>query len=271
DQMEALKTKSKCFPTHKENRMENEGNVKAARESFLHTKNKILYQLVKQRFFWMNDYIPENAKNVIELGCGAGLSKQFIKNKNLLLTDVLENEWVDKYEDALNLDYSENSLDVILCSHMIHHIANPASFFDRITKYLCRGGVIIIQDIYTSWIMKTILRIMRHEGYDDFAEVFDRNAICNEPNDPWSANCSIPKLIFSDKEKFEKEFPELEIIKYEKNECFMFLLSGGVIAKTHSIPVGKLGVKLIAFIDKILIKLFPSIFTCGVSVVLQKR
>ena len=119
--------------------------------------------------------------------------------------------------------------------------------------------------------MKTVLRIMRHEGWSDFADVFDRTAICNEPGDPWSANCSIPKLLFSDKEKFEKEFPNLEMIKFERNECFMFLLSGGVIAKTWSLPVGKLGVKIISFIDKLLIKLFPSVFTCGVSVVLRKK
>ena len=263
--------KSKYFPTHTQNRMKNEGNVKAARESFLHTKNKVLYQLIKQRFSWMNDYIPENAENVIELGCGAGLSKQFITNRNLLLTDVLDNEWVDKYEDALNIDYPDGSLDVIVCSHMIHHIANPAQFFDKTENKLKRGGVIIIQDIYTSWIMKTVLRIMRHEGWSDFAEVFDRTAICNEPDDPWSANCSIPKLLFSDKERFEKEFPELEMIKFERNECFMFLMSGGVIAKTHSLPVGKLGVKLISVIDRFLIRLFPSVFTCGCSVVLQKR
>lgn len=264
--------KNKYFPARNQNRMKNEGNVKASRKSFMNTKNKILYQLIKQRFSWMNDYIPGSAKNIIELGCGAGLSKQFIHNENLILTDVLDNEWVDKYEDALNLDYPDNSLDVIICSHMIHHIANPARFLDSIAKHLTRGGgVLIIQDIYTSWIMKVVLRIMRHEGWSDFADVFNRNSICNEPDDPWSANCSIPKLLFSDKRQFEKEFSELQMIKYERNECFMFLLSGGVIAKTHSLPVGKIGVNIISVIDKILIKLFPSLFTCGISVVLQKR
>ena len=131
--------KTKYFPTHSQNRMKSEGNVKAARESFLHTKNKILYQLIKQRFSWMNDYIPENAENVIELGTGAGLSKQFITSKKLLLTDVLDNPWVDKYEDALNIDYPSGSLDAVICSHMIHHIANPAQFLDKIT-ILLNGG-----------------------------------------------------------------------------------------------------------------------------------
>ena len=259
------------FPSHNQNRMKNEGNIKAARESFLHTKNKLLFQLVKQRFIWMNNYIPSDAQQIIELGCGAGLSKLFIHNEKLILTDVINNDWVDKIEDALNLDYPPNSLDVIICSHMIHHIAKPAKFFDKISEILNSGGVIIIQDIYTSWIMKLVLRIMRHEGWSDYVDVFNRNMICNEPSDPWSANCSIPKLLFSDKVLFEKEFPNLELIRFSKNECFMFLLSGGVIAKTHYLPVGNLGVKLVSYIDRLLIKIFPSLFACGISVVLRKK
>lgn len=258
------------FPSHKENRMKDEGNVKAAREAFLKTKNKILFQLVKQRYSWMNDFIPDDVDHIIELGCGAGLSRQFINNKKLLLTDVIDNEWVDQNVDALNIDYPDDSLDVIICSHMIHHIATPAQFFDKTLKKLKLGGVIIIQDIWTSWIMKLVLRIMRHEGWSDIVNVFDRSSICNSPEDPWSANCSIPKLLFSDRSRFEDEFPDYEIIKFEKSECLMFLLSGGVISKTYSLPVGNVGVKMISVMDRFLVKAFPSIFTCGCSIVLKR-
>ena len=73
--------KNEYFPLPNENRMRNtiknngveQWDIKAARNSFLNTKNKFLYQLVKQRFSWMNDYIPDSAKNIIELGGGAGL------------------------------------------------------------------------------------------------------------------------------------------------------------------------------------------------------
>ena len=142
-----ISMKSKYFPLPSENRMGNKNDdgtvdwdIRAARESFLSTKNKILYQLVKQRYLWMNEFIPEVAQNIIELGCGAGLSKQFIINKNLLLTDVLDNEWVDRYVDALNIDYPDCSLDVLICSHMIHHLASPAQFFDKVLLKLTRGG-----------------------------------------------------------------------------------------------------------------------------------
>jgi len=141
--------KNTYFPVHKQNRMKNEGDVEAARRYFMTGKNRILYRLIEQRFFWMNQFIKDTDQNVIELGCGAGLSKQFIRNDNLIMTDIAEHAWVDKYMDALNLDYPDGNLDVIICSHMIHHISKPAVFFEHVGKKLKPGGRIIIQDIYT--------------------------------------------------------------------------------------------------------------------------
>ena len=265
--------KSKFFPKHNQNRKKNEGNVEAARAYFMTGKNRVLYHLVKQRYSWMNKYIKKSDKNIIELGCGAGLSKEFIHNENLKLTDVIDNDWVDMYMDALNMDCPDESLDVVICSHMIHHIANPASFLDKISdKLKCGGGRIIIQDIYTCSIMKAVLRIMRHEGWSDDIDIYDREAICNDQTDPWSANCSIPKLLFFDKrEKFEKEFPMYKMIYRKRGECLNFLLSGGVIAKTFHLPVGDKGVRIIQKIDKGLVRMAPSVFACGCSIVLQKK
>ena len=265
--------KNTYFPAHAENRMKNEGNVQAARDYFFSGKNRVLYHLLNQRFNWMNDYIKDSDKTIIELGCGAGLSKEFIKNKKLLLTDVTAHSWVDKYVDALNIDYPDSGIDVIICSHMIHHIANPAAFLDHVYKKLKPGGRLIIQDIYTCTLMKCALKIMRHEGWSDTVNIYDRTTVCNDPNDPWSANCSIPKLLFFNK-KFESEFPYFKILKKTKNECFLFFASGGVIAKTgippFPSPFGDMEAGILKLMDKILVKILPGIFACGCSIVLEK-
>lgn len=266
--------KNTYFPKHEKNRMRNEGDVVSAREYFLTGKNRILYHLLRQRFSWMNNYIRTTDQTVLELGCGAGLSKQFIKSKKLILTDVAKHEWVDQYVDALNIDYSDESIDVIVCSHMIHHLSNPASFLDHVYPKLKPGGRIIIQDIYTGTLMKTVLRIMRHEGWSDAINVFDRETICNDPSDPWSANCSVPRLLFfthSARGVFCDEFPAYRIIKRTRNECLLFLLSGGVIAKTFYIPMGDKCAAVIEKLDRFLVRLAPSVFACGCSVVLQKK
>lgn len=258
------------FPKHSENRMKNEGGVEAARNYFLTGQNRVLYHLVKERFTWMNKYIKADDKVVVELGCGAGLSKQFIETGNLILTDVAEYEWVDRYMDALNVDYPDGSMDVIICSHMLHHLANPAAFFDDISRKLRSGGRIIIQDIYVCTLMKMALRLMRHERWSESVNVFDREVVCNDPSDPWSANCAIPKLLFGG-DRFSKEFPQYRIIKRTRNECFLFFLSGGVIAKTFYLPLGDKGAEFIKKIDQILTKAFPSFFACGISVAIQKK
>lgn len=50
----------------------------------------------------------------------------------------------------------------------------------------------------------------------------------------------------------------------------MFFTSGGVIAKTHYLPVGDKGAEIIKKVDKALISLAPSFFACGCSVVLER-
>ena len=176
--------------------MKHEGDVVAAREYFISGKNRVLYHLIKQRFSWMNNFIKDSDEIIIELGCGAGLSKQFIQNDKFIMTDIAEHDWVDKYLDAMNIELPDSSVDVFICSHMIHHLSNPATFFDNLGKKLKPSGRVIIQDIYTCLLMKIVLRIMRHEGWSDSVNIFDRKAVCNDPSDAWSANCSIPKLLF---------------------------------------------------------------------------
>ena len=70
--------KKKTNFLQKNNFMRNEGNIIAAREYFFEKKNKNLYCLLKNRYGWMNDYINNNDE-VIELGSGPGLSKQFLR------------------------------------------------------------------------------------------------------------------------------------------------------------------------------------------------
>ena len=45
--------------------------------------------------------------------------------------------------DATDMNFNDNSIDVIIASHTIHHFHNPAKFF-RMPKVLRRGGRILI-------------------------------------------------------------------------------------------------------------------------------
>ena len=258
------------IPSHDANRMASEGDVAGARKAFIASRFNNLDVLLEQRFGWMRDHLkPDDV--IVEFGCGAGFSRLYLNHPGLILTDVLENEWVDRNADAMNPPFDPGSVDVIICSHMIHHMAKPVTFFAKVRSILRPGGRIIIQDLETSLMMRLMLYAMRHEGWSYDIDVFDENAVTNDPKDPWSANCAIPELLFRDSAEFERRVPGYKVTKNELNECTLFPLSGGVIAKT---PVPQLPRFLLAgfrALDKVLVKAAPGVFAVGRSVVLTKQ
>lgn len=257
------------FPKHSQNRMQLEGDLKKARKRFFNERPNNLLFLLEQRYMWMNEYIYDQ-QSIFELGCGAGLSKAFIVNENLRLTDVSNENWVDLYVNAMELPFPDNSVDILICSHMIHHLANPLRFFEGACRVLRPGGLILISEINTSLLMRFLLRVMRHEGWSYEVNIFDKNEIANDPSDPWSANCAIPEMLFKDSQSFEKALPQFRVIRNELTECLIFPLSGGVIARSPSITLSFSILRLIAKIDNFLIMIFPKLFALGRRVVLQK-
>lgn len=259
------------LPEHSQNRMGHVGDVLNAREVYLSGSNKNLQNLLKNRFTWMNDFLKSSDEG-IEFGAGIGASRDFITAKKFILTDYLDSEWLDmKQVNALDSGFDSSSFDFIVASNMIHHLAFPKVFFDECQRILRPGGKLIILEIHTSLLMRMILRLMKHEGFDETVNVFDASKSCNQPNDPWSANCSVPKLLFRSHQQFESECPDWQIIHDRKVEFFQFLNSGGVIAKTHYLPLNSFLLGLQNHLDKILCSIVPNLFALQQEIVLQKR
>ena len=147
------------FP-HEANRMKKEGDVSTARELFIKDRKNNLDFLLRKRFNWMNEYI-KSTKDIIEIGAGAGFSKFYIK-KNYILSDVLDNPWIDLKIDALKMDIKDASIDAIITSHSIHHFSKPSLFFKECERVLRPNGIILIQEINTSLMMRFLLKTMRH-------------------------------------------------------------------------------------------------------------
>jgi SAM-dependent methyltransferase len=258
------------IPDHSLNRMGHEGDVVNARKVYLSGSNKNLEHLLRNRFSWMNDFVS-TADRGVELGAGIGASRDFLNVESLLLTDFLDSDWLDKKNiDALNTGLDSGSFDFVVASNMIHHLAFPKNFFEECYRILKPGGKLIIQEIHSSLMMRTILRLMRHEGFDETINVFSHDKPCNLVNDPWSANCSVPKLLFSSHLNFERVFPDWRVIHDRKVEFFQFLNSGGVIAKTFYIPLSP---KILVFqdkVDRVLNSLLPDFFALQRQIVLEK-
>ena len=253
-----------------EKHMENSVNMQKARNDILSGKNMVLYELVRSRYMWMNQYIKDTDANIYEIGCGVGVSKKFLENPNVVLTDVLDNPWIDRYLDAMKLDMEDGSVDVFICCNVIHHFASPYQFFKEAERKLRKGGRIILFEPYTSLIMRMAQKILRLEGWNEYSDVFSPDEICNIEGEPWSANESIPKLLFRDKEKFEHVFTGLKLVKYELTECLLFLCSGGVNFKCWHPNLSGGGCKRLKAVDRFLVTVCPEVFALGCRIVVKK-
>lgn len=262
---------SKFSPKNGASRMNHAGDIKNSRDIYIKGTNRNLNWLLRSRFAWMNEYIKSEDIG-LELGSGIAASKDFIMCRNFLVSDYLDSDWLDvKNINALDTGFASSSFDFVVVSNTIHHLAFPAFFFREVDRILKPNGKLLIQDIYSSLLMRILLRVTKHEGYNEKINVFNDKLPCNEKDDPWSANCSIPKLLFKDPRKFDKEFPNWEIIHYKNVEFISFANSGGVIAKTKYI---KLSPRLLALqdrIDKFFCWALPEIFSFQVQIVLSKK
>ena len=254
------------------NRMKSIANTKIARELYYSSKSKNLKYLLEKRYLWMNNFIEQNAKG-IEVGSGAGFTKDFIKSKNFKLTDLGNDSHLDhKNIDAQNTGFENDSLDFVIASNMIHHIPYPIKFFKEINRILKRGGKLIIFESYCSIFFQLATLIMKHEGFDFTLDVWDETNPKSDEENAWHGNIAVPHLIFDDNESFEENLGHLFKIEYEKlTECLIFLNSGGVTSKAACIPMNKFFLDILHKMDKILIKCLPKIFCMGRRIVLIKK
>ena len=89
-------------------------SIHKSRNKFKNKKNKNTIYLLEQRFFWMKEYL-KGRKIIIELGCGNGASKDILKNKNIILTDIQKYPWISKKIDMTKLNLGKkyfNKVDV---------------------------------------------------------------------------------------------------------------------------------------------------------------
>ena len=257
--------------SHNENRMKSIADTKIARELYYSSKSKNVKFLLNERFSWMNDFIQDEDTG-IEVGSGAGFSKDFIKSKNFKLTDIGEDDHLDfKNIDAQSTGFESESFDYVIASNMIHHIPFPIKFFKEMNRIIKKGGKLIIFESYCSLVFQLATIIMKHEGFDFTLDVWDEKNPKSDEKNAWHGNIAVPHLIFDDKAKFEKNLGKYFKIEYEKlTECFIFLNSGGVTSKTKCIPLNNFFLNLLNKIDRILVKLFPKIFCMGRRIVLKK-
>lgn len=262
--------KSSYYPPPDSDRLARHGDYSATRERFYRTTHSNLRFLVRERYAWMNPYLA-GKERVVELGAGPGLSREFLDVPQIELTDVVANEWIDRQVDAMALPYPANSLDAVICSQMIHHVAAPVALIASIRQALRLGGVLLINETATSLLHRLLMWSMRHEGWSYDVDLFDENARAKTGIDPMTGNNAVSDLLFGDHQRFQASFPDLVITRDEFTETFIFLLSGGVGGEAFTIELPERALAMIRRLDQALTRYLPKVFALSRRIVVVKK
>ena len=257
---------------HNKNSKLNKKTIASVIDEYKKLKNKNLHFLINERFSWMQQFINKTDDG-LEVGAGAAFSKHLLNAKTLLTSDFSNDSHLDYQNiDAEKTGLEKSKYDFVIASNMMHHVPHPIIFLEEMYRILKPGGKLIIFEPHVSLIYQLVTFFTKHEGFDFTVDVWNKDKPVKQNKNPWDSNQAVAYLLFKNHELFHKNINSKFEIIYDKFAEFMiFLNSGGIYSKSFYIPLNFTFLKIVNFIDKILIKLFPNIFALGRKIVLVKN
>jgi SAM-dependent methyltransferase len=197
----------------------------------------------------------------LELGSGAGFIKSVLPD--VVTSDVIAYDGIDRVVDATRMPFEDVSLRAIFMMNVFHHIPDVAAFLAEAARCLEPGGRVFILDQHVSWFSSFIFRHAHHEPFDPDAADWRF-----ETTGPLSgANGALASIVFRrDRARFERSFPELRLERFEPHTPVRYWLSGGL--KPWTLLPGW-GMPLARFVESQLLRASEG-FGCFVDVELVK-
>lgn len=196
-----------------------------------------------------------NGVKGLRVELGAGVSPIRDTFPDVLATDVVTSEYLDRVVDAQNMDFKEGSIRAFFGQNCFHHFPDPKAFLTELQRTLAPGGgVILIEPYYgpvASFIYK---RLFKTEGFDKHFPSWEVPS-----SGPMNgANQALSYIVFKrDRALFEKRFPELEIVHSKPLTNYSrYFLSGGLNFRSLIPSFMEKPMKLLEFILSPLCGLF---------------
>ncbi len=168
---------------------------------------------------------PRRGRLIVELGSGGGFIKKIIPS--VITSDILKLPFVDKQFSALSMPFKAGSVDAFVMIDVIHHLKDVKKFFREVRRTLSPGGKLLaIEPANTLW-GRFIYQNFHHETFDPSASWF-----IDQKGPLSAANGALPWIVFvRDRQRFQKEFPTLQILGITPHTPLRYLLSGGLSYK----------------------------------------
>jgi SAM-dependent methyltransferase len=185
----------------------------------------------------------------IELGSGAGFVQSVLPD--VVTSDTIPYEGVDKVVDATRMPFADGSLRGIFMLNVFHHIPDVAGFLREAERCLKPGGRVLIVDQFPGWFSSVIYKRLHHEPFRPDAKewAFDSEGPLS------GANGALAWIVFRrDRERFEAMFPKLNLERFEPHTPLRYWLSGGL--KRWTLLPG-FAFRLATWIDRLLVRISP--------------
>lgn len=242
-------------------------NIELHRNLIAWTEKPVL-RLVYQRFYeaMMAQMDRDIKGEIIEIGSGIGNFKTACPE--CIATDIFDNEWIDRIENAYNLSFKNESVSHIILFDVIHHLKYFGSALQEFKRVMNKSGRIIICDPYLSVLGLLVYGIFHHEPVGLFERIQWSCPPDVNPNSEYYAAQGNSLRLFANHSKFRKKILEdWNIISMRKYSAISYILSGGFSKPSFY------GESMLTFIRKIeyICDIFPWLFATRVIIVLEKK
>ena len=150
-------------------------NIQKSRIKIFNFSNSNLNFLLNKRFLWMKKYTSKK-KIIIELGSGNGCIKKVLSKEKIILTDIFKYPWIKKKIDMRKMNLAKkyiNKIDVFIFNHSLHHCSNPTATLKKISKFLKKGGLIVLNEPEASFFLRFVQYILDDEGWSYNVNIFN--------------------------------------------------------------------------------------------------
>lgn len=163
----------------------------------------------------------------LEIELGAGIAPMRDSYPDVLATDIVSSERLDRPINAEAMDLDDSSVKAFYGQNCFHHFPHPDRFFTELQRTLKPGGgAILIEPYYGSLAEFLYKRLFKSEGFDMHFESWETPS-----TGPMNgANQALSYIVFvRDKKVFENKYPDLQIVHQEVCGNYLrYLISGGL-------------------------------------------
>lgn len=234
--------------------------AEAGRRRILATPGNLDF-LLRRRTAFLRRFL-RTADRVLEVGSGLGATALYLPGIDLTSTDITPQPWLDEVADAQSLQYGDDSFDAVVALHVLHHLPSPRRALAEMMRVTRPGGTLLIAEPRGSLAVRTMLRLARHEYFDPTVDPFESDACHTRPEFLDGGNNAIGDRLFGDLDRFEREFPGLELLHHESVECFSFVNSGGIGVRGPYVPLPRSLLRLVGRLDDALMRWPESFALC---------